>query len=62
MEKKKYVQPLTELTVVNADKIMIVASPGIGGDYDPEIPIDAKENIFFDEEDAIFNNRTLWDD
>ena len=62
MEKKIYVQPLTEQTVVNADKIMIVASPGIGGDYDPDIPIDAKGNDFLEDENALFRNRNLWDD
>lgn len=50
MEKKQYIKPLTESLKIRLTNLMITASPGVGGDYDPEMPIDAKSN-FFDEDD-----------
>jgi chaperone clpB len=31
---------------------MLVASPGVGGEYDPHKPIDSKGADFFDDEEA----------
>ncbi|MBQ6652264.1 MAG: hypothetical protein IJM81_02550 [Prevotella sp.] len=50
MKKKQYIKPLTESLKIRLTNLMITASPGVGGDYDPEMPIDAKSN-FFDEDD-----------
>ena len=63
MEKKIYLQPITELTSTRTDQVMIVASPGIGGDYDPDAPIDAKEVTGLDDEFwELSSRRNLWDD
>ena len=50
MEKKQYIQPKIEVVRLKLEKLMITASPGVGGDYDPTLPIDAKPG-FFDEEE-----------
>ena len=31
------------------EQLMIIASPGVGGEYDPGKPIDGKGSDFFDE-------------
>lgn len=63
MEKKIYLQPITELTSARTDQVMIVASPGIGGEYDPDIPIDAKEVTGLDDDLwGLHDRRNLWDD
>lgn len=50
MEKKQYIQPKAELIRLKPESMMITASPGVGGTYDPSQPIDAKSG-FFDEEE-----------
>ena len=50
MEKKVYVTPKTKKNRLAIENLMITASPGVGGDYDPTLPIDSKEFEFFDEE------------
>lgn len=62
MNKKKYVQPFTEFATLKAEKLLIIASPGIGSDYNPDDPIDAKGTDFFGSEDEYITNRNLWDD
>ena len=34
------------------EQLMLIASPGVGGEYDPSKPIDSKRADFFDEEEA----------
>ena len=47
MEKKKYIAPAIEIVRMSTENIMLIASPGVGGDYDPTQPIEAKKkNIF----------------
>ncbi|WP_232369943.1 MULTISPECIES: hypothetical protein [Prevotella] len=46
---------------------MLEASPGVGGDYDPSLPIGAKRNGVFledEEEDIAYQwpNYRLWDE
>ncbi len=48
--KKLYIAPHTMQVKLALESIMITASPGVGGDYDPSGPIDAKSNTFFDDE------------
>lgn len=62
MKKKEYVQPLTEFATLQAEKLLIIASPGIGSDYNPDDPIDAKEADPFGSEDGFIKNRNLWED
>lgn len=62
MEKNIYIAPDTEIIHVNSEDIMLVASPGIGGDYDPSHPIDAKENRSFFEEEPTWKSYNPWDD
>lgn len=48
--KKVYIKPVAiPVNLVNED-IMLIASPGVDGEYDPSKPIDAKRNDFFNEE------------
>lgn len=48
--KKVYIKPVAiPVNLVNED-IMLTASPGVDGEYDPNKPIDAKRNGFFDED------------
>lgn len=62
MNKKQYVQPITEFATLKAEKLLIIASPGIGSDYNPDDPIDSKEGGFWDSEDELFKKSNLWDD
>lgn len=50
MGKKVYVTPKTKKNRLSIENLMITASPGVGGDYNPSNPIDSKEFEFFDEE------------
>ena len=50
MEKKVYVTPKTKKNRLAVENLMIIASPGVGGEYDPSNPIDSKEFEFFEEE------------
>lgn len=50
------------IKLVNED-VMLTASPGVGGDYDPSQGIDAKKNNFFDEElNGKWPSYNLWDE
>ena len=42
MKKRTYITPLSESINVVAERLMEVASPGVGGGYDPGKPIDGK--------------------
>ncbi|MFC2264822.1 MAG: hypothetical protein ACFNM7_06320 [Prevotella conceptionensis] len=55
MKKRTYITPLSESINVVAERLMEVASPGVGGGYDPGKPIDGKgSNDFEEEEDIVF--------
>ena len=60
MEKKQYVKPLAEKMKFKLANLMITASPGIGGDYDPDMPIDAKDIVFEDDEEELPVKFSLW--
>lgn len=64
MKKKQYIVPSTEQVRLLLDQLMIIASPGVGGTYDPNLPIDAKEG-FFDEEETDnsmeYEKFSVWD-
>ena len=49
MEEKKYITPTTEVVHMTTENIMITASPGVGGNYNPSEEIGAKKNDFFEE-------------
>ena len=50
------------IKLINED-VMLTASPGVGGDYDPSQGIDAKKNNFFDEElNGKWPSYNLWDE
>ena len=51
MEKKTYIQPQTKKVFLTIEHLMLVASPGVGGEYDPHKPIDSKASDFFDEDE-----------
>ncbi|GAB6976608.1 hypothetical protein [Prevotella falsenii] len=50
MEKRIYIVPKTIKNHLEIENLMLITSPGVGGDYDPNLPIDSKEFDFFDEE------------
>ncbi|RKW58575.1 MAG: hypothetical protein D8H98_10720 [Prevotella sp.] len=52
MEKKTYIKPRTKKVFLAIEQLMLIASPGVGGEYDPSKPIDSKGADFFDEEEA----------
>ena len=52
MEKKKYITPAIEVVGMTTENIMITASPGVGGSYDPGQEIEAKKNNVFEDETA----------
>jgi hypothetical protein len=52
MEKKTYIKPRTKKVFLAIEQLMLVASPGVGGEFDPSKPIDSKRADFFDEEEA----------
>ncbi len=55
MKKRTYITPLAESISVVAERLMEVASPGVGDGYDPGKPIDGKgSNDFEEDEDTIF--------
>lgn len=66
MEKKQYIQPKTELIRLKPESMMITASPGVGGTYDPSQPIDAKSGFFDEEEEENSECRregmNLWEE
>lgn len=51
MKKETYRKPLAELANLDIEQLMIGASPGVGGSYDPGKPIDGKASDFFEEEE-----------
>ena len=51
MEKKTYIKPQTKKVFLAIEPLMLVASPGVGGEYDPHKPIDSKGADFFDEDE-----------
>ena len=52
MEKKTYKKAQTKKVFLAIEQLMLVASPGVGGEYDPHKPIDSKGADFFDDEEA----------
>ena len=53
MKKRTYITPLAESISVVAERLMEVASPGVGGGYDPGKPIDGKGSNDFEENEDI---------
>lgn len=45
--KKKYITPSAAKIDYKIDSLLVTASPGVGGDYDPNEPMDVKK---FDDE------------
>lgn len=52
MEKKTYIKPRTKKVFLAIEQLMLVASPGVGGGYNPHKPIESKGADFFDEEET----------
>ena len=52
MEKKTYIKPQTKKVFLAIEHLMLVASPGVGGGYNPHKPIESKGADFFDDEEA----------
>lgn len=63
MEKKKYITPAIEVVGMTTENIMITASPGVGGSYDPSQEIEAKKNNVFEDETADeWPSYSAWDE
>ena len=63
MEKKKYITPAIEVVGMTTENIMITASPGVGGSYDPSKEIEAKKNNVFEDETADeWPSYSAWDE
>lgn len=60
--KKQYIKPTAEKVKLWMGNLMIEASPGVGGDYDPNMQINAKDGLFDDEEDDSWPNYNIWND
>jgi hypothetical protein len=56
MTHKEYTTPLTNINILAIENLMITASPGVGGDYDPSTPIGAKPTTFDYNEDEGDDN------
>ena len=52
MEKKTYIKPQAKKVFLAIEHLMLVASPGVGGGYNPHKPIESKGADFFDDEEA----------
>ena len=52
MRRKKYAEPHVWGVDLSTEQLMIGASPGVGGPYNPGEEIDSKENYFDDDEDG----------
>ena len=42
-DRKPYAAPVTEVVCVGDRPLMVIVSPGVGSDYNPGDPIDAKK-------------------
>ena len=63
MEKKKYITPAIEVVGMTTENIMITASPGVGGSYDPGKETEAKKNNVFEDETADeWPSYSAWDE
>ena len=51
--KRIYESPELQQIDLLSESLLITASPGVGGDYDPNDPIGAPRQEFFDEEEKI---------
>ena len=62
MEKKKYITPAIEVVGMTTENIMLTASPGVGGSYNPGQEIEAKKNNVFEDETADeWPSYSAWD-
>lgn len=64
MGKRTYLAPVTKTVHINSENLMLIASPGIDGNYDPTKPIESKGSDFFeeDEADGTWPANNLWDE
>lgn len=51
MTHKEYTTPLTNINILAIENLMITASPGVGGPFQPGTPIGAKPTTFDYNED-----------
>ena len=49
--KKDYIAPSVVMVCSHGENLLYTASPGIGGDYEDDMPIDAKIGIFDDSDE-----------
>ena len=56
MTHKEYTAPLTNINILAIENLMITASPGVGGPYQPGTPVGAKPTTFDYNEDEGDDN------
>ena len=55
MKKKTYNRPVVKTTTIDSEQLMIGASPGVGGPFNPGKEIESKGSDLFEEDmDADF--------
>ena len=54
--KKTYIAPQIEIVMPGQKPVMFTTSPGVGGDYDPGLDIDAKKH------DLNIEFRDMWEE
>ena len=65
MRKKQYLAPKTENLLWEAESMMITASPGGQGSYNPSNPIESREQEIFDNEEGFGHMgqpKSLWEE
>ena len=65
MEKKYYVAPKASPITWSAESLMLVASPGVGGGYNPGEDIDTRKQEPREEDSGLHiwdNKNSLWED
>ena len=56
MTHKEYTTPLTNINILAIENLMITASPGVGGEYQPGTPVGANPTTFDYNEDEGDDN------
>ena len=65
MNKKQYIAPKTTSIIWSAESLMLVASPGVGGGYNPGEDIDTRKQEPREEDSGLHiwdKYNSLWED
>jgi len=65
MNKKQYIAPKTTSITWSAESLMLVASPGVGGDYNPGEEIGSRKQEPHEEDSGLHiwdKQNSLWEE